>query len=424
MPATDRSLAARALVASSVLLCAAIMGFPVVEAFVAGAPSAWRVLVFSALTFAVLVGGGVVLWRRGSLTTRPATRLDAGPIVYLGAIGVPWAMVIVDTPHAAYFLIAMFVIALWLLPPVVGTIATLTLTALTIAGQVVHHGWAAGSVIGPTVAAALAIVFMSGYRSVVADSAEKSRLVDELRRAQDRLAASEREAGRLAERTRLGRDLHDTVAQSLSSIQLLLHAAERADDHATGMAYLRQAREAAGGSLAETRAFISDLTPPDLAQRSLATALDRVGGRARDRGLDTRVEVVGTPRPLSMALEATLLRVAQEAVENVLTHARAAVCTVTLRFEPDAVTLEIDDDGAGFDAEAALERAGAETGSFGLAGMRARTAELGGYTVVVSAPGDGTLVSARVPVDEPPRAAAARVTGIATEPAPEESRLP
>lgn len=404
MPTADRSPATRALLACSALLCAAIIGYPVVEAFVTGAPDAWRILGFSLLTFAILVAGAIVLWRRGSLTARPASRVDIGPIVYLIAVGVPWAMVIVDTPHAAYFLIAMFVIAQWLLPPVLGTIATLTLTALTIAGQVVHHGWAAGSVIGPVVAAGLIIVFMAGYRAVVADSAEKSRLVDELRRAHDRLAASEREAGRLAERSRLGRDLHDTVAQSLSSIQLLLHAAERADDHAAGMAYLRQARDAASDSLAETRAFIRDLTPPDLAHRSLATALERVAQRARDRGLDVRIETEGEPRSLPMPLEATLLRVAQEAIENVVAHARASACTVALRFEHDAVTLEIDDDGAGFDAEATLGRAGAASDSFGLAGMRARTADLGGYTVVVSSPGEGTLVSARVPVagDAPP----------------------
>lgn len=400
MPVPDRSPGARTTIVVMGLLCAAIMAYPVVEAFVADKPNAWRIALFSALTFGVLVLGGVVLFRRGVLTAQPATRFDPAPIVYLVAMGVPWALVIVDTPHAAYFLLAMFVVAQWLLPPTLGAVATLALAALTIGGQVVHHGWTAGAVIGPIVGAALIMLFMAGYRGVIADSAEKSRLVDELRRAQDRLVATEREAGRLAERARLGRDLHDTVAQSLSSIQLLLHAAERADAPEAAMRHVRGARDAARDSLAETRAFISDLTPPDLAQRSLRTALERVAQRARDRGTPIAVEVAGSARALAMPVEATLLRIAQEAVENVVAHAPGSSGVVRLTFEDDAVSLEVDDDGAGFDAEAALERAGVASGSFGLAGMRARAADLGGYAVVISAPGEGTLVSARIPLDE------------------------
>ena len=399
MPSADRPHPTRALLAIAGLLSAGLIAFPFVEAFVSANPNAWRIAVFSTITFVVLVAGGALLARRGLIGSRPADTFSPLALGYLLAVAVPWAMVIVDSPHAAYLLIAMFAIAQWVLPAVLGAAATLALTVFTIAGQVVHHGWSSGSVIGPIVAAALVIVTMAGYRAVVADSAEKSRLVDELRRAHAQLAASEREAGRLGERARLGRDLHDTVAQSLSSIQLLLHAAERADEPATSLRYLRQARDAAGDSLAETRAFISDLTPPDLAHRSLATALERVAERARDRGLHTTIEVEGDARSLAMPVEATLLRIAQESIENVVTHAAATACTVRLRFEPDAVTLEIDDDGAGFDAETTLERAGEASGSFGLAGMRSRAADLGGYTVVVSSPGDGTLVSARIPVE-------------------------
>lgn len=397
MPTELRPTGMRALLVVAATLCAGIIAFPVVESFVTGNPAAPRILAFSALTFVVLIAGGAVLVRRGYLGPHPAEHLHVAPVVVLVAAAVPWAMVIVDSPHAAYFLIALIVVALWLLPQSIGAGVAVALTIFTCAGQVVHHGWTAGAVLGPIVGSTLVILFMVGYRSVLAESAEKSRLVDELRAAQDRLADSEREAGRLAERARLGRDLHDTVAQSLSSIQLLLHAAERPGDNETRMRHLVQARETAGDSLAETRAFISDLTPPDLASSSLATALDRVATRARARGLETTMRREGQPRPLPMHVEATLLRIAQEAVENVVTHAQATTCTIRLVHESDGVTIEIDDDGIGFELEAVLERATA-SGSFGLTGMRARAADLGGYTAVVAEPGEGTLVSARIPL--------------------------
>lgn len=387
------------MVITGALLCAGIVAFPVVEAIVTRDAHAGRITLFSVATLVVLIVGAIVLTRRGELTTRPADRTRLLPLVVIAATAVPWAMVIVDSPHAAYFLIALVVIAQWLLPPVAGISVTLCLTAFASAGQVVHHGWTAGAVIGPIAAAGLVSLLMSGYRTVLADSTEKSRLVDELRAAHEQLAVTEREAGRLAERARLGRDLHDTVAQSLSSIQLLLHAAERADDHETGIHHVRRARQTAAESLAETRAFISNLAPPQLARTTLATALARVAERAGERGLTVHVSTLGTPRRVPMEAEATLLRVTQEAVANVVAHAHATSCEVRLAYRDDGVAIEIDDDGDGFDAESVLEQAGAASGSYGLAGMRERTAYLGGYTVVVSEPGEGALVSAFVPID-------------------------
>ena len=394
--AASRQPAAMALGLAAVLTCAAIIAYPPLDAVRASSPMAWRILLFSALTLVALLTGAWWLARRGFVRLQPAARLHWESIVVLVGVGVPWAMVIVDSPHAAYFLITMFVLAQWLLPPLVGIAATFALALLTIGGQIVHHGWSAGSVIGPFVAALLIALFMAVLRQVLADSAEKSKLVAELREAQARLASSEREAGRLAERTRLGRELHDTVAQSLSSIQLLLHAAERAPWAEERAGLVARARAAAADSLAETRAFITELTPPDLAGRSLVTAIERVAARLRDAGHDAAVTVEGVPHPLPMQVETTVLRVAQEAASNVEKHARGAACRLRLTFEADAVVLEVDDDGPGFD-EAERTASRDASGGFGVPGMQARAAELGGYAVVVADPGEGTLVSLRLP---------------------------
>ena len=101
-----------------------------------------------------------------------------------------------------------------------------------------------------------------------------------------------------------------------------------------------------------------------------------------------------------MAVEATLLRIAQEAVANVERHANAETCEIALALESDAVTLDIADDGGGFDPEPVLAAgAGADSG-FGIPGLRARAAELGGNAAIVAAPGEGTLVSVRIPLEE------------------------
>lgn len=391
----QQSQAGGAVVAGAAVACVGVIAFPVVDAWLTDNPRLDRISTFALLTLVGTVAGLIVLQVRGLVGDRPATTLHWEPLVLLAVLASLWAMVIVDTPHATYFLAMLYLVAAWLLPPVAGLVAIFVLAAFTVAGQIVHHGWTPGAVMGPLVAALLVLASSAALRVVLSDSDAQRRLVAELQEAQAALAASEREAGRLAERTRLGRDLHDTVAQSLSSIQLLLHASERAETREEAMAHVDQARSAAAGTLAETRSFISDLTPPDLAYRSLVVALERVCARAGERGLSTSLEVEGEQRSLPMPVEATLLRIAQEAVENAVAHAGASRCTVTLRFEAGEVGLDVDDDGVGFDAEAAL--AG---GRFGLGGMRSRAADLGGSAVVVSGPGEGTLVAVRLPVDE------------------------
>src|SRR5690606_17402622 len=137
------------------------------------------------------------------------------------------------------------------------------------------------------------------------------------------LAETEREQGALAERARLAREIHDTVAQGLSSIQMLLHAAERDAPHGAALRHVRLARETAAESLAETRRFIRELTPAGL-DDGLVAALRRLA-REQERRSGLRIEVTAkeTDLALPMDVQSALLRIAQGAVSNAVRHSGA-----------------------------------------------------------------------------------------------------
>jgi signal transduction histidine kinase len=157
--------------------------------------------------------------------------------------------------------------------------------------------------------------------------------------------------------------------------------------HPDAARHLDLAARTARENLAEARALVADLAPAQLDGGTLPDALRRL---SQAPGVDAVFDLSGTPRPLPMAIEVVLLRVCQEALANVRKHARARSVAVRLGYDPDAVRLEISDDGAGFDPARV-------SGGFGLRGMRARVAEAGGTLSVCSSPGSGTRVSAMVP---------------------------
>lgn len=227
------------------------------------------------------------------------------------------------------------------------------------------------------------------YGQVERDSAERERLLSELVEAESRLAETEREAGVLSERERLAREIHDTVTQGLTSALLHLEAAEQMwerpgqrarDEVRTATVTLRE-------NIAETRNLVHYLSSPDLATQSLDAAL-----LAAVRGYvpSTQLRVIGEPVALPSDVEHALLRIAQSAASNIRRHANAHTVGVTLTYLPQAVALDIFDDGIGFVV--------AEQGGFGLPAMRQRVEALGGTFSVESAPGEGTVVAAQIPI--------------------------
>lgn len=214
------------------------------------------------------------------------------------------------------------------------------------------------------------------------------------------LENAQAELGALAERTRLSREIHDSVGQGLSSINLLLQAAEQSWDERPTAAreHVRTAAATARDGLDEVRRVVRDLAPPDLADDPTGAALLAALRRAAQQsatGLEVEVRVHGSPVAVPVDVAAALVRTARGALANVREHAAAGRVALTLTYQEDEVVLDVRDDGRGF-APTAVRPRGSR--GRGLAGIRDRAAGLGGSTEVESAPGEGTTVSVRFPV--------------------------
>ncbi|WP_232376175.1 sensor histidine kinase [Amycolatopsis aidingensis] len=210
------------------------------------------------------------------------------------------------------------------------------------------------------------------------------------------LLSQAREAGVMDERQRLSREIHDTLAQGFTGIITQLQAAEQARaDPAVWQRHLATASALARENLAEARRSVHALGPEPLAEARLPEALTGVVRRWSDmHGVPIEFTTTGNTRPMHPEIEATLLRITQEALTNVAKHAKAGRVGLTLSYMEDQVALDVRDDGRGFDPEAV--RPNGHSG-FGLSGMRHRLRRLAGTLEVESEQGVGTAISASVP---------------------------
>ncbi|MFF7851996.1 sensor histidine kinase [Streptomyces sp. NPDC007910] len=333
----------------------------------------------------------------------PAVRTSRrAAAVWLGVLGASWLAMLCLTPEALWVAFPLYFLQLHLLPAR-WSLPAVALTAGAAILSYVGHGAALnpGVFIGPLLGAAVAVATVLGYQALYRESERRRRLIEELIATRAELAAAERHAGTLAERERLAREIHDTLAQGLSSIQLLLRAAERAlppDSPAAG--HIERARRAAQDDLAEARRFVRALAPPDLEHGSLAAALERLcepGAEAGPYGPRVRFSVSGTPVELPTPYEVALLRIARSALANTVRHASASRAEITLSFMGASVTLDVVDDGVGFEPDAVRP---SSEGGFGLPAMRSRAESLGGTFTVESAPGQGTAVAVSLPLSD------------------------
>lgn len=205
------------------------------------------------------------------------------------------------------------------------------------------------------------------------------------------------EFGAAEERNRLAREIHDTLAQGLTGITLLLETAEELVENRNGLPQLRQtlrqALELARANLDEARRSVLDLRAAPLENRSLLEALAELARSLTQRGqVQVSFEASGPRRTLSMRVEAGLYRIAQEALSNVEQHAGAQHAWIRLSLLPDRVILAVEDDGQGFDPSRT------EPGHFGVIGLTERAKLLGGTLTLESGPGEGTRVEISLPV--------------------------
>jgi signal transduction histidine kinase len=225
-------------------------------------------------------------------------------------------------------------------------------------------------------------------------------IVSERRRAALELAESQRREGERAtlERQRIARDLHDSVSKSLFSTTLHVRTAQRAlelerlDSSGPVGEELGEIGQLTRGALAEMRALILELRPGALAEEGLVAALTKQAAALSAReGLAIEVGGPDAHLPLVPEVEEQLYRLGQEALANVVKHARASRATVRIAADDGTVTIEVHDDGRGFDPAAV------GPDHFGLRSMRGRVADLGGRLEITSAPGRGTVLRVEVP---------------------------
>ncbi|MEQ4299828.1 sensor histidine kinase [Plantactinospora sp. B6F1] len=256
---------------------------------------------------------------------------------------------------------------------------------------------------GPLPVAGLGVVLSAVLgtwsRRVVAQSQERARLIRELDRSRSEVARLSHEAGTLAERQRLAGEIHDTIAQGLTSVVLLVQAADDDIDGDPERArrHLALAARTARENLAETRELIAALTPAALAGSSLTDALARLVARfTAEVGIAADFRCTGSPVGLATATEVVLLRAAQESLTNVRKHADARTVSVRLAFQPDRAVLTVTDDGRGLTATSGADPA---AGGYGLTAMRARVEQASGVlTIGPGTPaGAGTTVRIELP---------------------------
>lgn len=228
----------------------------------------------------------------------------------------------------------------------------------------------------------------------VAMEAQKELAASQLRIAeQDRLSAV------TEERSMLAREIHDTLAQTFTSILMQVRLAQRISKTrpAEAWAIIESVSDVAQQGLTEARRSIWALQPEtsdfsDL-PGALATAVQRLSSGTSVQML---LATTGEPRPLPPFVGMNLLRIAQEAMSNALAHANAQIVSVELAMEADRVVLHIQDDGRGIDLMGKSERDG-----FGLIAMRQRAERLGGHLTISSRPGLGTEITAVAPLPTP-----------------------
>lgn len=372
----------RAMRTGQHLLAGLLLVVGVVRAIAMGDGPLFSLIAGAAFTLAYWYP--VVARRPEKLITRP----------WLGFVTLVWIATLVASEEFTWLAFLLWLIAGQVFTLSGATVYSAAVFVLVVAAPFIHSGSTTyAGVIGPFVGAVFALAISRGYLALIRDADYRRTLLVSLQEAntdmaalQDELALTQRHAGQVAERTRLAREIHDTVAQDLSSIRLLTRATlETGEDHRRT---LEQVEQIAARTTREVREIIAALTPAELEDQALPAAIKRLSSRFED-SFDLAVHVEEIPA-LPPQNEVALLRTCQSALSNVLRHAAATRVAVTLTSVGESVRLDVRDDGIGFDPDSAQ--------GYGLRFMRDRLRSVGGGLDVESSPGSGTALSAHVPI--------------------------
>ncbi len=359
----------------------------------------------------VAISAGAAAWMYVMYTRRPQPNSDhlvRIDVFFVGLL-VFASILMIRQPLFFVFMIAGFFYATILRPlplAVVGVAATSVLVNTLIAGLPQNaEAWTFYLVIIGVQTVAISAGAVVGEK-VTEQSEERRQALARLEAALEenaglhaQLVAQAREAGVLDERARMAREIHDTIAQGLTGIVTQLEAADQAKERpADWQRHVDNAARLARESLSEARRSVEASRPEALESGDLEAALTSLVERwTQLTGIPAELRTTGERIALHPDIEDALLRTAQEALANVAQHAAASRAGVTLSYMGDVVTLDVRDDGAGFDLSNPAQR----PSSFGLTAMRQRVARVAGSLSIESEPGSGTAVSARVPAIGP-----------------------
>ena len=349
-----------------------------------------------------------IIWHFGGLRLaywRTKTWQDHASWRFLVILGdiVFWFILVNLSPNYYFALFGMFGQMYRHLPVRYAVVSTIILVGILSYTQFADEGQPV-SITDPVmwvyIFMGVAGILLGVWISAIIDQSSKRReLIEQLEATQTQLAAAERREGMLQERQRLAREIHDTLAQGFTSVVMHLEAAEQAlpDKLDILQKHLDQARSTARHSLEQARRVVQDLRPELLEQQALPEAIGRAAQRwSDDSGIPVDVTITGERCDLHPDIEVTLLRAAQEALNNVLKHANANEVRLTLSYIDDVVVLDVQDDGP--DGQDVVEWP--MSGGFGLLAMSERVEQLGGEVALESEPGEGTTLVVSIPLNE------------------------
>lgn len=315
------------------------------------------------------------------------------PYAWLGVVAALWVGLVQVSADFVWLEFPLVMLACVILPRWWELLAAAGLLCVSLVA-VAAPGGNIGAVVGPSIGTVLAVFIVHAYRALRAEADHYKQMADDLRSAQRERAAAEHAAGVAQERARLAREVHDTMAQGLSSIVLLGRALDKQlGDDAAARETLDVIRSTAADNLAEARRFVKinsadTVSVEDTPQRvALPVRLERLARAASDRQralgepLEVQVNAVDLPEPAASVAE----RMVREGLSNIVRHAGASKAVITVDKLGATATIDVFDNGRGISGKE----------GYGLKGLRARVEEIGGELSV-----EGNVLAATLPVEE------------------------
>ena len=337
--------------------------------------SGWNPLaICMAVPFALLYLAGTVAYNEGKRFPRAAM------YTWLAAVLALWVVMALHAAEFVWLEFPLVILVSVVLPTWSGIAVAALLLAFTL--SVTAPGAGIGGVVGPLLGTVLALLIYHSYRALRAEADHYKHLAYELQATHMELAAAEHASGVLEERARLSREVHDTIAQGLSSIVLLGRTLDKQITEPGAKQILDTIRATASDNLAEARRFVAvNAGPAEPLPRWLEELARGAEGRQQALGqrLTVDLNVEDVPEPAAGVIE----RVVREGLSNIVRHAGATRAVVTVEQLGDVATVDVFDNGRGI--------TGPE--GYGLRGLRARVAEVGGTLSV-----EGNVLAASIPL--------------------------